>query len=176
MQARFIDLEDKETIIAYTDGSVYPNPNGNGGWAFTVNSRKGESATRYGSRKGTTNNEMEMLAIVRALQFVTASARATRPFAILTDSSYCLDGLTKWYKAWEENDWRTSNGKPVANLTLLQTALRLIDHHRQFRTIELVKVKGHSGIPGNEHVDWLASYARKKKRTNWQPEDYRNAA
>lgn len=173
MQPRLIDMDDERTLIGFTDGSVYPNPNGAGGWAFSVCSAT-EEATRYGSYKGTTNNAMEMMAIVRLLHFVTASPKTTRPLVIKTDSAYCLHALTVWHQNWMENDWRTSNGSPVANLPLLQKALELIEHHNQYRTLEFVKVKGHSGVEGNERVDYLAGYARKKKRTNWQPDDYRN--
>jgi ribonuclease HI len=168
-----IDLDDPETITIYTDGSAYPNPNGRGGWSFHCKFRDG-SVTRYGFVDGVSNNQMEIMAIVRALQFIPASEAHTRPTVIVTDSAYAIGALTVWSKQWEADGWRTSNGSEVKNLSLVKLGIDLIKHHREFRLLDFVKVKGHSGVIRNERVDALANHARKSGESKWSKEDIRN--
>lgn len=170
------DLDDPETIRVFVDGSCDNRKgaqNGTGGWAFSARFRK-QRATRYGYAGGVTNNAMELEAIRRALLFIPASRKATRPLAIFCDSAYAISALDKWHVAWAASGWRTSNGSRVANKKLIRSILRLLAHHRRFRPVRFVKVKGHSGVAGNEHVDALAGTARKQKRSNWKKADIRN--
>ena len=168
-----IDLEHPENITIFVDGSCHPNPNGRGGWAFHVRFREG-TATRYGFAGGATNNQMEIMAIVRALEFVPASPNHTRPLIIASDSAYAISALTEWHVRWAADGWKTSNGSPVKNRKLVKRGVRLIEHHRSFREVHFVKVKGHSGIHRNERVDALANHARKTGQHKWSAEDVRN--
>jgi ribonuclease HI len=168
-----IDLNDPETITVFTDGSAYPNPNGKGGWAFHCKFRD-DSVTRYGFVDEASNNQMEIMAIVRALQFVPSSLSHTRPMVVVSDSAYTIGALTVWSTRWAEDGWRTSNGSEVKNQSLIKLGLNLITHHRQFRLLEFVKVKGHSGVIRNERADALANHARKSGESKWSKEDIRN--
>lgn len=114
------------------------------------------------------------MAIVRALQFIPASEAHTRPTVIVTDSAYAIGALTVWSKQWEADGWRTSNGSEVKNLSLVKLGIDLIKHHREFRLLDFVKVKGHSGVIRNERVDALANHARKSGESKWSKEDIRN--
>lgn len=165
--------DDPETIRVFTDGSC-DNRSRKGGWAFCARFR-GARASRYGHQFEVTSNKMELEAIYRALLFIPASPKATRPLVIYCDSAYAIAAVTEWYVAWRENGWRTSTGSPVANKGLVRKIVALIAHHRQFRELSIVKVKGHAGIVGNEHVDILAGNARKRKLRKWdKTEDIRN--
>lgn len=155
-----IEYDNPRAIRVYTDGSCYPNPNGHGGWAFRAESDKG-FAERWGYQVDTTNNVMEIRAIVRALQFIPAHEKATRPLFLFVDSSYAINALTIWHHGWSRQDWRTSNGNQVRNKRDIVAGVELIKHHRKFRHLEFVKIKGHTGIEGNERVDDLAGMARK---------------
>ena len=106
-----------------------------------------------GSEAGTTNNRMEMLAAIRALQALKEPCRVT----LHTDSKYVLDGITKWVFGWQKNGWKTADRKPVKNGELWQELLSAARPHK----IEWVWVKGHDGHPENERVDRLASDAAK---------------
>jgi ribonuclease HI len=166
-------LEDPEKIVAFTDGScrIYPCGKADGGWAFNITFRE-TLEFRYGFKeKNTTVNQMELLAIHRCLEFVPASPKSTKELIIVTDSAYALNCCLHWPREWEKNGWRTSNGSTIANLKLIRSALKLIEEHRRYRTLRIMKVKGHAGVVRNEAADRQASAARKSKMTNWTPED-----
>lgn len=165
--------EDPETAIVYTDGSVYPNPNGKGGWAFYC-ARKGGSAIRYGCARSTTNNAMELTAILHALLYVPAGPKFTYPLIILTDSQYCKKAIMEWAAGWEADGWKTASGKPVKNKPLIERIRSLTLLHQAHRSFQLRWVRGHVGIPENELVDQRAGYARKQQATNWKLGDAKN--
>lgn len=162
-------------IEVYTDGSAYPNPMGHGGWAFVAYHR-GLEMRRYGYEGQTTNNRMELLAILRAMQAVPASLLHTSDLFIYSDSAYCVSAINQWVKAWKRDGWKTSNGSDVSNRDLFEGIVRLLERHRKHRCIEIVKVKGHAGIRGNEIADVLAGEARKHRQTNWIEEDNKHQA
>lgn len=164
----FIDADDPSTVVVYTDGSCYPNPSGQGGWAFYV-TYLGKQAVRYGSVGEATNNMMELLAIVRSLEFVPAGSAYSSPLLIFTDSKYALNALTDWVDAWKICGWKTSNGSPVKNRKLVERGENLIQLHSQYRKVQLRWVPGHSGIPENELVDRSANNARTQQHSNWSP-------
>ena len=131
----------------WTDGSCYPNP-GPGGWAW-FNEATGESDC--GGEHGTTNNRMEMLAILKALSELPNRERVT----IHSDSQYCIKGLTIWRNGWKRKDWM-KNGQPMVNRDLWVK----LDGHVSRLNIDFRWVKGHSGNRFNEMVDRLAAQGR----------------
>ena len=132
-----------------TDGACKGNP-GAGGWGAIIRMGKHEKELS-GSEAHTTNNRMELLAAISALNALSRPCRVT----LSTDSRYVMDGLTKWIKGWQRNGWRTSDKKPVKNADLWQALLDAAKPHR----IEWVWVKGHAGHLENERADQLASSA-----------------
>lgn len=122
------------------------NP-GPGGWAALVITGNDEFELSGGARH-TTNNRMEMIAAIKGLEAVDASARVQ----LYTDSKYLRDGITAFIKTWRKNGWQTSKKTPVKNLALWH----LLDGHVQSRQVQWHWVKGHSGNPENERVDALA--------------------
>jgi len=162
------------TVIAFTDGSCYPNPNGHGGWAFTC-SFKDKSVVRYGYQNRASNNMMELEAIYRCLQYVPAGKKYNYPFTLYTDSQYAKNVLTKWVDGWEESgQWVTSNGSPVKNKKLIKATHRLVLEHSRYRDFKLRWIKGHAGVEENELADRNASFARISRSTNWKPTDNKN--
>lgn len=136
-------------VEIFTDGACKGNP-GPGGWGAVL--RMGDKEREIsGGEKLTTNNRMEMMAVVEALNALK------RPCAITlsTDSRYVMDGLTKWIKGWQCNGWKTADKKPVKNADLWQAMIEAAKPHR----IEWQWVKGHAGHPENERADKLASAA-----------------
>ena len=134
-------------IDIYTDGACRGNP-GPGGWGALL-IYKDADKTIYGGEKNTTNNRMEMTAIIEALKIVKMDCDIT----LYTDSKYVMDGITKWLPNWKKKGWITSNKKPVKNKDLWQILEECINKHN----IEWQWVKGHAGIPGNEKADELAN-------------------
>jgi ribonuclease HI len=132
-----------------TDGACKGNP-GPGGWGAIIRSGTRERELS-GGEPHTTNNRMEMLAIIEALSALKRPCRVT----LSTDSRYVLDGLTKWIHGWQKNGWRTADKKPVKNADLWQALLAAAKPHR----IDWQWVKGHNGHPDNERADKLASDA-----------------
>ncbi len=132
-----------------TDGACKGNP-GPGGWGAIL--RMGDKERELsGGEPLTTNNRMEMMAVVEALNALKRPCAVT----LSTDSRYVMDGLTKWIKGWQRNGWRTADKKPVKNADLWQALLAAAKPHR----IEWQWVKGHAGHPENERADALASAA-----------------
>jgi ribonuclease HI len=133
-------------VEIFTDGACKGNP-GPGGWGAIVRSGAHEKEMS-GGEPDTTNNRMELLAAIRALQALR------RPCAVTlhTDSNYVKDGITKWIHGWQKNGWKTADRKPVKNAELWQELLEAAGRHR----IDWRWVKGHSGHPENERADALA--------------------
>lgn len=136
-----------ELVIIYTDGACRGNP-GPGGWGVML-SYKGNTKELYGGEKDTTNNRMELMAAIQALETLT------RPCAVQlnSDSSYVLKGITEWMPNWKKRGWKTANNKPVKNEDLWRRLDAAIARH----DIAWQWVKGHSGDVGNERADSLAN-------------------
>ena len=132
-----------------TDGACKGNP-GPGGWGAILR-YNGVERELSGGEPDTTNNRMEMMAAIMALETLTRPCR----IVITTDSVYVRDGITKWIHGWKRNGWRTAAKKPVANADLWQRLEAAAARH----TIEWRWVKGHAGDPDNERADVLASDA-----------------
>ncbi|MCC6172864.1 MAG: ribonuclease HI [Gammaproteobacteria bacterium] len=136
-------------VEIYTDGACRGNP-GPGGWAATLQS--GEHLRELsGAEVATTNNRMELTAVIRALEALKRPVEVR----IHTDSEYVRKGITEWLPAWKRRDWRTADRKPVKNRDLWEQLDTLAARHQ----IEWRWVPGHAGVPGNERVDRLASAA-----------------
>ena len=133
-------------IKIYTDGSCIGNP-GPGGWAAIILTGAKQNVIS-GRKKNTTNNQMELMAAIRALVFFTKKQK----IKIYTDSNYVKEGITNWIKIWEKNNWKTANKKKVKNVELWKK-LNILSN---FHDIEWKWVKAHSGDPMNNMVDKLA--------------------
>ena len=132
-----------------TDGACKGNP-GPGGWGALIRSGVHEKELSGGEAL-TTNNRMELMAAIEALNALKRPCAVT----LSTDSRYVMDGLTKWIHGWKRNGWRTADKKPVKNAELWQALLAAAERHQ----IEWKWVKGHAGHPDNERADKLASDA-----------------
>jgi len=137
------------TVIIYTDGACSGNP-GPGGWG-SVLMYKGHRRELSGGETDTTNNRMEMMAVIKALEMLKRPCNIT----LHTDSTYVMKGMTEWLEGWKKRNWRTAGRKPVKNVDLWQRLETAIDAHQ----VKWVWVKGHSGVPENERADFLATQA-----------------
>jgi ribonuclease HI len=132
--------------VIYTDGACSGNP-GPGGWGAVL--RYGDHLKElHGGEPSTTNNRMELMAAIRALETL---ARPT-DVQLYTDSRYVLDGITKWLPNWERRGWKTASKQPVKNVDLWQRLVAAMQPHE----VTWHWVKGHNGDPGNERADELA--------------------
>jgi ribonuclease HI len=142
-------------IEIYTDGACSGNP-GPGGWAAILRTGRHEREL-FGGEPETTNNRMELAAVIRALEALK------RPSSIRlhTDSRYVMDGATKWLSKWKANGWKTADKKPVKNADLWHALDAVMAKHK----INWKWVAGHSGHPENERADALARAAIPEKRS-----------
>ena len=143
---------NNDNIVLYTDGACKGNP-GPGGWAAVIIINK-KITEISGSEKHTTNNRMELMAAIKALECVPENGAAS----LYTDSQYVKNGITNWIANWVKNNWKTSSGGPVKNQDLWQ---KLLDVSKD-RKIDWRWVKGHSGDKYNNMADSLACEQCKK--------------
>jgi ribonuclease HI len=136
-------------IEIYTDGACRGNP-GPGGWAALLRSGAHEREIS-GAEALTTNNRMELTAVLRALEALKRPVEAR----LYTDSEYVRRGISEWLRGWKARGWRTADRKPVKNQDLWEQLDELAGKHR----IEWLWVPGHAGVPDNERVDRLANEA-----------------
>ena len=138
-------------IFAFTDGACSGNP-GPGGWGALLQAKEGETVTKERELKGgeamTTNNRMELMAAISALEALAKPTRLT----VVTDSAYVKGGITEWMAGWKRKGWKTSTGKPVKNEDLW----RRLDEAAARHDVTWQWVKGHAGHPENERADALA--------------------
>jgi len=135
-------------IEIFTDGACRGNP-GPGGWGALLRF-SGKEKELYGGEPETTNNRMEMMAAIRALESLKSNRH---PIVLTTDSRYVMDGITKWLPGWKRRGWKTANKQPVKNIDLWQRLDTVVGRLE----IEWRWVKGHSGHAENERVDELAN-------------------
>ena len=138
-------------LYAYTDGACSGNP-GPGGWGVLMRAMEGGRILRErelnGGEAQTTNNRMELMAAISALEALKKTSKLT----IVTDSNYVKDGITKWIHGWKKNGWRNSAKKPVKNAELWQR----LDEATRRHDITWEWIRGHTGHPENERADELA--------------------
>src|SRR5579872_3640080 len=127
-------------VVIYTDGACSGNP-GPGGWGAVLRSGASEKEL-HGGDPATTNNRMELMAAITALEALKRPASVT----LYTDSTYVLNGITKWIVGWQRNGWKTSAKRPVKNADLWRRLSEAMSGH----DISWKWVKGHAGDPGNE--------------------------
>lgn len=136
-----------QVVEMYTDGACRGNP-GPGGWGVLLR-YGGVEKTLHGGEAMSTNNRMELTAVIKGLQ----ALNKTCDVQITTDSKYVLTGVTEWMENWKKRNWRTASKKPVLNVDLWKELDELVAGH----SIEWVWVKGHSGHEENEIADQLAN-------------------
>ena len=140
-------MSDQEPITIYTDGACKGNP-GPGGWGAWL--RWGDHERElFGGERATTNNRMELTAVIEALTALKRPCDVT----IHTDSEYVRKGITEWIHNWKKRGWTTADRKPVKNVELWQKLDALAQSHR----VHWRWVRGHAGDPGNERADALAN-------------------
>ena len=137
------------SIEIYTDGACSGNP-GPGGWG-SVLLYNGHRKELSGGEAETTNNRMELMAVIRAMEALKRPCEVT----IHTDSTYVMKGMTEWIHAWKARNWKTASKKPVKNVDLWQELEAALAGH----TVKWKWVKGHRGVPENERADELARNA-----------------
>ena len=148
-------------VHIYTDGACRGNP-GPGGWGALL-AYGGHEKALSGYASHTTNNRMEMLAVIRALQSLKRACRVV----VTTDSQYVKNGITKWIIQWQKRGWRKADGKAVLNVDLWQGLDALCRQHE----VEWQWVRGHTGHPENERADQLAREGIQKGQQGILPSD-----
>ena len=147
-------MKTQPSLFAYTDGACSGNP-GPGGWGVLLIAQNGDTEVKRrelsGGAQDTTNNRMELMAAIAALETLE---RAT-PITIVTDSKYVKNGLTEWIHGWKRNGWRTAGKKPVKNAELW----RRLDEAASRHDVNWEWIRGHAGHPENERADELARAA-----------------
>lgn len=143
--------ENDELIVIYTDGGCDLQKGGIGAWAYRIEHPSGKVDENFGTYVGTTNNRMEMLAVISALEALEFGP----PIKVIADSEYVIKGTTQWCRNWIRNGWRTRDGKPVVNRDLWEKLIALYQLH----AVTFEHVKGHTGNVGNECVDQLCTDA-----------------
>ena len=144
------ESESRPLVQLFTDGACSGNP-GPGGWAFILrHPSSGKEIERSGGARDTTNNRMELIAVIEGLKSLTRPSRVE----LFADSQYVVNGLREWLDGWIANDWKRGKKKrePVLNVDLWKQ----LDELRQVHIIELNWVRGHAGHPENERCDELA--------------------
>ncbi len=156
------DRRNLPEVILYTDGACSGNP-GPGGWAFILkHPQSGKELVRSGAEAETTNNRMELMAVIRGLEALKRPANVL----LSTDSQYVGKGITEWLPCWKAQGWRRKEGKswaPVKNEDLWRQLDALLSRH----VVTFQFVAGHSGHPENERCDQLAVAAYQKLLGRW---------
>jgi len=145
------------TVVLFTDGACSGNP-GPGGWAYILrHAASGKTKKAAGSNPRTTNNQMELMAVIEGLKALSNSANVT----VVSDSQYVIKGMTEWLPGWIRNDWMRGRGRkkePVKNVEFWKALMDAADRHH----VTYEYVAGHAGHPENEECDRMAVAASKK--------------
>lgn len=145
-------MSEKHHVELYTDGACSGNP-GPGGWAFILkHPASGKSKESSGAEPQTTNNRMELMAVIRGLE----SLKGASIVELYSDSQYVLNGLKEWMASWKKRGWKTADKKPVKNIDLWQQ----LDELQKAHELHFHWIRGHNEHPENERCDQLAVAAR----------------
>ncbi len=139
--------QNDNTVEVFTDGACRGNP-GPGGWGALLRF-KGKEKELYGGEKNTTNNRMELMAAISAMESLTRPCQVR----LTTDSQYVMKGITEWLAGWKKKGWKTAGRQPVKNVDLWQRLDKALAPHQ----VEWKWVRGHTGHPENERADQLAN-------------------
>lgn len=152
-------------VKIYTDGACSGNP-GPGGWAVVFNTEH-ECKQFAGGDASTTNNRMELTAVIECLKQIVKQPNSTDVFEVYSDSAYVVNAINnRWLDGWQRNGWKTKQKEEVKNKDLWQQAIKLLDKLKQAnRRVVLIKIKGHAGNTFNELVDKLAKEQRDKAQS-----------
>lgn len=150
---QFSQASFERSLVIFTDGAASGNPGPGGYGSVLVYPFLDEVIELGGGKPNTTNNEMELSAVIAALGYASIN---NAPTYIFTDSSYVINGITKWVFGWEKNGWKTQTKQDVANKPLWETLLQLVREREKSTTISWHYVPGHAGVPGNERCDTIA--------------------
>ena len=153
------DTNENKGVIIYTDGGCSGNP-GPGGWAFVI--RRAENGVEFrgsGGEKATTNNRMELRAVIRALEEAERQAPG-EPVILNTDSQYVKNGIGSWIAGWKRNGWKTADKKSVKNRELWEELDAVVSRVKP----KFLWVKGHAGVEDNELCDQMVQEEIRKIR------------
>jgi len=146
-------------ILIFTDGACSGNP-GKGGYGTVIVYPEGKVKELGGGKKETTNNQMEMMAVVMGLKEISSS---DKDVLVLTDSTYVIQGITSWIFGWKKKSWKTASGSDVSNKDLWVELDREVSKRKEKSKIDWGYVRGHVGVPGNERCDEIAVHFSKNK-------------
>jgi ribonuclease HI len=157
---------ESRPILVFTDGACSGNP-GPGGWGVIIVTPDGKVTELGGHEPETTNNRMELTAVGKALRHLE---RTPGPLHIYTDSTYVIQGITRWVFGWSRRGWKTAEGGEVANAAYWKRLMALLAQRKQAfppeaSLVEWRYVRGHMGVPGNERVDEIAVAFSKGRHT-----------
>ena len=141
-------MSPSDHVIIHTDGACKGNP-GPGGWGAVLQTGGGHEKELWGGEPNTTNNRMELMAAIMALEALKRPCRVE----LHTDSKYVMQGITEWMRGWKARGWKTAAKEPVKNDDLWKA----LDQAQQQHAVEWRWVRGHNGHPGNERADVLAN-------------------
>ncbi len=151
---KFSPEQFSRDLVIFTDGSSLGNPGPGGYGCVVVFPQLDEVVELGGNKLKTTNNEMELSAVIAALSHTMFN---TAPAHIFTDSSYVINGITKWVRGWERNGWKTQTKSDVANKSLWETLVGLVRERERSSNISWHYVPGHVGVIGNERCDEICT-------------------
>jgi ribonuclease HI len=148
---RFIGMAE-QPIVVFADGAAKGNP-GPGGWGVVIVTPNGHVTELGGGERHTTNNRMELTAVIEALRHLRPTPG---PVALYTDSTYVIRGIREWIHGWRRRGWKTAAGGDVLNRDLWESLAALPAARGREGTVAWHYVRGHTGVPGNERVDEIA--------------------
>lgn len=155
-----MDVDFSNKIMIFTDGACSGNP-GPGGFGTIVVVPDGRVDELGEGRPSTTNNRMEMVAVIKGLQKIKGMRGDVW---VLTDSTYVIRGITQWIWGWKKKGWKTAEGNEVTNRDLWEALAEEVSDRKKFGSLEWKYLRGHQGTPGNERCDEIAVAFTKKKR------------